>query len=88
MARWSETRDACGRGRHEARLLPGRPLGYGSKWPWPSPSWGVRRETRLHLARVSRSAVDAGVVRARVGKAPARARTGRLWSVGNAASAW
>jgi hypothetical protein len=31
--------------------------------------------------------VDAGVVQARAGKAPARAHTGRLRSVGNAASA-
>jgi len=31
--------------------------------------------------------VDAGVVRARAGKTPARTQTGRLRSVGNAASA-
>jgi hypothetical protein len=31
--------------------------------------------------------VDAGVVQARAGKAPARAQTGRLRRVGNAASA-
>jgi len=32
--------------------------------------------------------VDAGGVQARGGKAPARAQTGRLRRVGNAASAW
>jgi hypothetical protein len=31
--------------------------------------------------------VDAGVVQARAGQAPARTQTGRLCSVGNAASA-
>jgi hypothetical protein len=36
---------------------------------------------------VSQFVVDAGVVQARAGKAPARAQTGRLRSVGNAASA-